>query len=204
MWIFYFFGAILTAYATHWRLIIPVLIWFRHNLQVHGFCHGFCQTVEELNGVLCLTCLLSNELLDICFNIFHGESLIFCYEVSWCSHGIGDYDDIRPCFHSQWLLRPLCQLIIEQVDRFGFSVKSLWGLKDEADEELDACGGGVVSGYWRIGLSGSQVECYRCWDIRFRIEFYSSSFWKRSSSASTGCHNVDMTLYYLDVKKWHW
>ena len=35
-------------------------------------------------------------MLDTGFNIFHGKSPIFVYEVSWCSGGIGYHDDICP------------------------------------------------------------------------------------------------------------
>ena len=59
--------------------------------------------------VLGLTCLLSDELLDVGLNILQGKYPILGYEVYWCSCGIENHDDICPMFPSIliiWLSMP--------------------------------------------------------------------------------------------------
>ena len=94
-----------------------------------GLFHVVRQAVEELNVLMCLTCLFSNELFGVGFNIFHVKSPIFSYEVSWCSSGIGNHDYILPCFYPSLLFGPLFQLLTEQVGGFNSPPKSSGSLR---------------------------------------------------------------------------
>ena len=91
-----------------------------------------------------------------------------------------------PLFPSTLFLNwPLCQLFIEEVDIFGFSIKEFWLFEDGDIEELDACVVCAVNRDCSIGLSGSQGKWDSCWEFLCRID-YSYSCLDRSSSDFTG------------------
>ena len=79
--------------------------------------------------------------------------------------------------HPPWLIHILCQILIEQIDGFWFSIKEIWEFKDGAVKDIDTCGWGIIDGDCRIFLFVSQGKWYDCWDVRCWINS-SSSCWK--------------------------
>ena len=126
---------------------------------------------------MCLTGYLSCEFFDVCFNVLHDESSIFSYDISLGSYRIRNNDYVCPWFHPPWLIHILCQILIEQIDGFWFSIKDIWEFKDGSVKDIEACGWGIIDGDCRIFLFVSQGKWYDCWDVRCWINS-SSSCWK--------------------------
>ena len=144
--------------------------------------------------------VLSFEFWDVRFNILQDESSIYSYEVSWGSCRIGNCFDVCSCFHPPWLLRPLWKLPIQQINGFWFSAKEIREFEDGIVKEIDACGGFVIDGNCRIGLSGSKRELDNYWDVGCWIESHSSccncSYFAPTGSRADGSRRVNRSFWF--------